>query len=325
MSWRATDNLRCYIQDALLPEMRLPPSARNIDLRHALDVQLQRCRRLKAIHRLDLSSFNEYVSSWTEHHIPCVSLGVEDEDSTSGERFSIPCPPYFDVPVLPLFRPKHVNGLLMWMDHYPLESLRRALHLLYPETKSWQFVYDNMGADRTVFRSLTWSENTQDQGHKLSYRSITVYVLPPWVLSAADIEQFAAHQPFPSTARGSDTCPTTGQQRLWGKLWDSCVSKDCPWFVISTYTHWVFGVFSEGWTAAFVSPVYSYDSHDPSVLEVLIFWFASAMGLPGGWQVPEVRIEPAYPRLQLTAVARDILAAGPPKALALSAIRYPGS
>lgn len=30
------------------------------------------------------------------------------------------------------------------------------------------------------------------------------------------------------------------------QLWDCCITRSCPWFVVSTYTHWVFGVFSNG-------------------------------------------------------------------------------
>lgn len=39
---------------------------------------------------------------------------------------------------------------------------------------------------------------------------------------------------------------------------------------------------------AFVSSVYSYNDQSPSIIEILIFWLISAMGLPGGWKIPEV-------------------------------------
>lgn len=88
-------------------------------------------------------------------------------------------------------------------------------------------------------------------------------------------------------------------------MWDQCFSNDCRWFVVSTYTHWVFGVFSNGemhvygkqtcmaytrmpdWMDVFVSPLYKHDSCNPTVLEIIAFWVISAMGGEGGWVPPE--------------------------------------
>ena len=30
------------------------------------------------------------------------------------------------------------------------------------------------------------------------------------------------------------------------KVYDVCVARDCPWFVLTNYFGWVFGVFSKG-------------------------------------------------------------------------------
>jgi hypothetical protein len=57
------------------------------------------------------------------------------------------------------------------------------------------------------------------------------------------------------------------------------------------------------YTTAFVSYPKAYNScgTETTVLESLVYWFASAMGIPGGWRaprVPEVRLQhpvPIYP------------------------------
>ncbi|KAG6333132.1 hypothetical protein ID866_5959, partial [Astraeus odoratus] len=71
------------------------------------------------------------------------------------------------------------------------------------------------------------------------------------------------------------------------QLWDTCFSSNCQWFVVSTYTHWVLGVFSAGWTDVFVTSVYKHDRRNPTVLELLLFWVISAMGCEGGWVPPQ--------------------------------------
>ncbi|KAH7916061.1 hypothetical protein BJ138DRAFT_1076251 [Hygrophoropsis aurantiaca] len=328
MSSRATDNLRHYIRNAHLPEMRMAHTAFSNPPDLLLSTQPSRCRNFMDVYTLNSFKFNKYVAVWSEKHIPNASLGVGDIDKLTGEYFSIPCLPQISVPLLPLLRPDNIDGLLMWMSHYPVETVRRALHILYPETDSWNFIPDNGGADRAIFRSLSWSQNAKDTGLTLRRSSINIYIQPPWVLSTADLEDFSTSQSvrpqlhvFSSEWPGiNPVYPSQGQQQLWDKIWDMCISKDSPWFMISTYSHWVFGVFSAGWTTAFVSPVYSWDSQDPSILELLLFWFISSMGLPGGWQIPEIRLEPAYPRQLPAAAAYDIAAAGIPKAMALSAM-----
>ena len=77
------------------------------------------------------------------------------------------------------------------------------------------------------------------------------------------------------------------------------------WFVLTNYNLWVFGHFSSGaccsllfalpslivfsgWTTAFVSPVFNYDSETPTVMECLTFWLASASQAPGSKAIPKV-------------------------------------
>lgn len=47
-------------------------------------------------------------------------------------------------------------------------------------------------------------------------------------------------------------------------------------------------LFRLGWTRGFATPVFQYNSTSPNILEGLIFWISSAMGLADGWHIPEV-------------------------------------
>jgi hypothetical protein len=71
---------------------------------------------------------------------------------------------------------------------------------------------------------------------------------------------------------------------------------------------------------AFVSSVYEYDSRSPTIVECLLFWLASAMGLPGGWKIPEVGFEDEYSLQEFPCSVYDIMAQHPQAAIALSQI-----
>lgn len=74
---------------------------------------------------------------------------------------------------------------------------------------------------------------------------------------------------------------------------------------------------TQGWTTSFVSPLYAFDSHTPTILELLVFWLISAMGYPGGFVVPEISHELAHRRQLLVATPRDISRDEPTEALAV--------
>lgn len=75
--------------------------------------------------------------------------------------------------------------------------------------------------------------------------------------------------------------------------------------MLTSYDNWVFGVFStgrlmvaivmgrlilvSGWTAAFVTGVYTFDMYNPTITEALTFWTVAAMRIPGCSSAPKVR------------------------------------
>ncbi|KAJ6547537.1 hypothetical protein B0H19DRAFT_1166187 [Mycena capillaripes] len=303
MSARGTDNLRCYLRETMLPVMlndvmapKMPPTGHKSHQNH-LKVRPQAWRRLETIYSLTDAAMTEVVTSWIDSHIPYTSLGIEDEDHSTGERLTIPSPPIFNIPFHNERRPTDIMRLSPWLDNLPLMTVQRTIHILYPETRPWGFVLcDENDSDRKIFQYFMWSLPTPDEGiaparlAEIGRKSVVVAFQPPWILSAQDIKEFSQCHSFPPFCGPGNAFPTPleSKDRLWAKIWDTCVAKNTPWFVLTSYNQWVFGVFSAGWTAAFVTPVYNFDASTPTIIEWLTFWVASAMRLKGWRAIPKV-------------------------------------
>jgi hypothetical protein len=103
------------------------------------------------------------------------------------------------------------------------------------------------------------------------------------------------------------------------QLWDICYARRAQYFVLTTYDDWILGNFSEcrsllthpyyhtltlvsiGWTSSFVSYPRKWHVKTPTILESLVYWFASSMNKTGGWipfSIPET-----VPQIAATGVA----------------------
>jgi len=288
----------------------------------SLNVLPERYRKLRLVHTINATLFSGIVSDWVEEFVPCKSLGVNDEDERTGERLTIPCEPFFSIVPLPLVRAEDIERVFVWVDMFPLESIRRILSLLYADSNLWKLLPCEEGP---FLKTSTWSYTKSDQGKTMfSQHALCLFLMPPWALSAKDLQEFTRGQSFPDrtsseSLRNKTQSTLRGMEWLWSKVWDTCICRNCPWFIVTTYTHWVFGVFSAGWTASFVSPLYAFDSCTPTILEVLVFWLISAMGNPGGFAVPEISSELVHRRQLLVATPRDISRDEPAEALAVLA------
>lgn len=106
--------------------------------------------------------------------------------------------------------------------------------------------------------------------------------------------------------------------------------------MVTTYNQWVFGVFSagftcslvkyfletheisSGWTAAFVTSVYHFDTYSPTIIECLTFWIASAMRLGSCCRVPQVGDDPDRGSLTVCTVYHVYYAMGHNEGAALA-------
>ncbi|KAF9520858.1 hypothetical protein BS47DRAFT_1286640 [Hydnum rufescens UP504] len=74
------------------------------------------------------------------------------------------------------------------------------------------------------------------------------------------------------------------------KIHDRCHRLGCRWFVVTTYNTWAFGVFSKGWTSAFITRPKPYCSVAPTILQCLVYWIQSSMDCSGKWDIDEVSV-----------------------------------
>ncbi|KAK7467104.1 hypothetical protein VKT23_004164 [Stygiomarasmius scandens] len=306
--FKATDKLRTYLREAALPKMEndrgAPPMPTPGHKSHLNDLKV-RPEAWRRLERMDA-------------HVPGISLEIEDEDSTTGEIFSIPCQEtIFHIPYSVERRPNNIQRLAPWIDKLPLMTVQRTLHVLFPEvTAKWEFrLDDDTDLDRKILQYFIWSlpwPNSQGLSprdiKRMERASVVVAFQPPWILSPQDIKEFARCRSFPAyRALGNAFAidELRSEERAWAKLWDTCVVRNTPWFVLTSYNQWVFGMFTQGWTAAFVTKVYEYNSFEPTIVELLTFWIVSAMGIASNFQCPKVP-EPVHLPPASVVPSRDV-------------------
>ncbi|KAF8198689.1 hypothetical protein K438DRAFT_2016154 [Mycena galopus ATCC 62051] len=311
MASRATDNLRTYFRKAILPEMvrdsnapKMPPPGQ---CSHHVNIQVapEHWRQLLEIRTVEAAwgiSLEAMAVSWIDNKIPKQSLAAEDLDSETGECFTVPCGPTFNIPPHIGRRPTDIMRVVPWIDYLPLMTVQRTLHLLFPQdTAKWNFslVVNDDERERKLFRHFLWSYS--GPGKPMVFTRLAISLATIWSLhssrrgsflnktslSFASAERRVLFPPF-SPTDGNSTA-LEAKERLWAKIWDTCVTAKTRWFVLTSYNHWVFGTFSEAWTIGFVSDVYCFDACAPSILELLMFWVVCAMRLPGWRDTPKVR------------------------------------
>ncbi|OJA18714.1 hypothetical protein AZE42_01261 [Rhizopogon vesiculosus] len=292
MTFQATDDLQGYLRDAVLPRLKLmhkPESTlhqRYNSRRTTLTVRAH-YRNLSNIIYLD-SAFDGLVNDWIEEHVPNRSLCLQDEDRRTGERFTVPSSPRFNIPELLLPAASDINRVCDWLDNFPLQTVQRTFHIMFPATKDWGFMtLDEHGCNDDIFKKFYWTDVNGDHPD-IHDASVVVACQPPWLMSDELLWQFTQLKSLPE----GNMRTLRGKERLWGNLWDTCVHKQTPFFVLTSYRQWVFGMFSRGWTTAFVSPVMDAQSRSPTVMHALLYWLGSALHAPGGFVQPVEVAEP---------------------------------
>ncbi|KAI9509358.1 hypothetical protein F5148DRAFT_1012380 [Russula earlei] len=257
--------------------------------------------------------------------VPDYPLEGDVRDPETGNAIVIPCNPTFDIPQSHMIPPSDIDRFASWLVYLPLQTAERAMHLVHPDSKGWSFVAQTGDIDGADFRCYAWAHPPTSTGGRET--AAVVMVMPPWTLTPTDLQCFAAckeaRTQFPlfgdaGRARLND------DQRMWGKasqpiplLHDICVAKDSPYFVVTNYYGWVFGVFSKGWSVAVVGEVQAYGSQTPTVIEHLLFWLSSSMNKLGTYRRPEVGSEPVLPSEECPCLVYDVMTKNPRAALAL--------
>ncbi|KIY50881.1 hypothetical protein FISHEDRAFT_71192 [Fistulina hepatica ATCC 64428] len=304
---RATEDLRSYLRTSALPQLLLDRSAPELpppghkSHSNALAVRAEAYRdHFRDVFTID-KSLDRLVTNWVNNYVPSEPIEQDDMDPLSGEALTLPrVGQHVPTPK----RPSDLRRMTSWIEDFPLMTAQRVLHLIFPEdTRDYSFRFadeTHREPDFGIFSSYLWSTTLDMDGvlphirSELEGRQVLVAVQPPWVLSDADMDEFASARRFPRS-KGKDCAfpaDLQSKDRVWAKarhLWDACVSRNTHWFILTNYNSWVFGGFSLGWTTAWISGVYPEYFSSPTILECLVFWLASATQLPGGVTIPKVK------------------------------------
>ncbi|KAJ2916015.1 hypothetical protein MD484_g4381, partial [Candolleomyces efflorescens] len=301
-SWLQTNgipNLREYTTQATLPPLQyeqydslLPPPG-HVSHKNHLTIRPEAYRQLETIHGLAESVWMN-MGACLDSFVPQTHIRT---NTVSGDGLTIPYPLPKDPPGNLEGRPDHIHRLIPWIDRLPFATVARILHLSLPETCDWAFrpaAQSHIELDPELFSYYTWSPRTLPSDYSIAKamerKRMLVAIQPPWILTLRDLEQFAGSRCFPPfVVPGPEDFPSySSKDRLWAKMWDACVREKLHFFVLTSYTHWVFGFFSKGYTQAWTTDILPFDSQSPTIIEALTYWVASAMRLPGGILPPKV-------------------------------------
>ncbi|CAL1704794.1 unnamed protein product [Somion occarium] len=290
---RAPSNLQEYISKAILPSMaiascapQLPPQGHGAHRNH-LTARPEIWRRLEVLHSI-VPEYFDNVSKWyVGRYIPSNDLNVPDGDEVRGDQFTLRSEG-FDVQERMIGYPGNMDRVVRWVVEFPLLTVERTLHLTFQQTLEWTFdtSMSDLDVDRELFRTVCWTRTQVGETTKDAECALMVFIQPPWIMTPYELKSFSD-----CPGLRIDTETYKGKERTWSKVWDYCFRKKCHWFIFTTYRGWVFGAFSRGWTRGFATPVFQYNSTSPNILEGLIFWISSAMGLADGWHIPECNEE----------------------------------
>ncbi|KAH9842813.1 uncharacterized protein C8Q71DRAFT_734682 [Rhodofomes roseus] len=313
MSVDPLDKLRVYLSQVILPPMKLAPKAPALppsghhSHKNVLSVTPQHYRVLEKMYQIDFASFKKGAKEVLNMHVTQDKLQMLDPENV--ENVTMPCPPSFQLPAPSPKKPTNLEQLCRWISLFPLDSAQAVMHNVFPQTEDWTFSQVKSDIDEDIFQSYIWSPTATASGVTDGLGSVTVFVQPPWILSPKDFESFVSCDvlrrvdDFAHMDEDDKTYAYTSKERLWAKIWDECQRNGSHYFVLTTYWGWVFGVFTAGRTVGLISHVMSDSQSFPTILESLVYWLLSAMGIKGGWEVPEVA-EPFNPSVRNLPVPR---------------------
>ncbi|KAF8902111.1 hypothetical protein CPB84DRAFT_1776630 [Gymnopilus junonius] len=137
----------------------------------------------------------------------------------------------------------------------PLVTATRVLHSTYHDAQCSSFIRPAADDhDNSLFRYVAWATNEQDEREENV--SLIVAYQTPYTLTHQDLKEFVSCKNSPRSfivisnqypnfdAHSKDKLPA--KYRLWGKVWDTCKARQCDYFVLTNYSHWVFGFLSKG-------------------------------------------------------------------------------
>ncbi|KIJ49272.1 hypothetical protein M422DRAFT_45172 [Sphaerobolus stellatus SS14] len=303
--WEPWHNLRHYLREAILAGMYLHRNAPQIDESHnvnqhfPLSIQPDSRLRLRYIIRYKGEVMNKRVLQFCEKYIPDTSIVNAETKGTLVRAAYIGVPAHsFPRIVPPTVEPVlNMDNLIRWMM-VPLLAAERIMTLVWPEeTKGYACMtvsrekLSRLATDRDIglCRPIWWQKmrsQGQDEDDDENFEStckLVVLSVLPWVLKPSDMQEFVRQGPFPIVEDPLAPPTYTRPQKVWAKICEHCMAKKCQFFIVSVYQGWVFGTFTDGFTKAVISHVIRYTDRNPSVMQWIVYWMASAIKLEGSY------------------------------------------
>ncbi|KAF9564660.1 hypothetical protein CPC08DRAFT_760073 [Agrocybe pediades] len=247
---------------------------RNLNVRH------ERGRCLETIHSIGYE-IEHLVRPWTKANISSTPDPSDALIYSETANYTLPqtLPPFY------IESPSDLDNMFSWLV-LAIITATRAMHRI---DRRWMtFLCESpvhADLDQNIFRYVVW----KNQGEKLTAvrDSVVLAYETPYTLTQREMQEFVECGAFP-VYDNLNVENLQSKHRLWGKIWDTCQTETCDWFILTNYTHWVFGAFSSGGRAAFVSSVIPYqnDAKSPTILEWILFWLSSAGGK--GYKIPTI-------------------------------------
>ncbi|KAG8950125.1 hypothetical protein FRC04_007980 [Tulasnella sp. 424] len=254
-------------------------------------------RELGYIQKIPMDEFCRLVKQFSIDHIP--EVGID----SNGKRVRTDDPGRRDVlkvvshqyrahdPFLSV--PNSEEGVRIWISQLALPTATRILHVSDPNTAAWTFSIVGGKGTGQLLSDYAWEKKPSPNSDDVTLRRLIVEAKAPWVMPLSELRRFADMEKLPTLAElqssgrsGKPNEKFTNEENAWAQIYDYCYGQGHHYFILTTYEHWVFGVFSLNYTSARVSDIIPYSSLEPSVLECITYWVQSSMFVPGSFEIP---------------------------------------
>ncbi|KAG9042601.1 hypothetical protein FS837_010659 [Tulasnella sp. UAMH 9824] len=196
-----------------------------------------------------------------------------------------------------------------WVRQVALETALCLLHETETEFHDWKF------GKATSKKGLSDVVLKRPKSAQFYEKKLLVEVKCPWTLPLKDMKQIlefhnglpnlseleaaddGGESPSSFKASSSEKGKKIGYnaaQKVLAQVYDYGQEQKHHFFIITTYEHWMFGVFSVDYTSAAVTDPLPYDHEGPTILQCIKYWLQSCLFLPGSFEVPEVSAVPNH-------------------------------
>ncbi|KAG8918705.1 hypothetical protein FRC01_001697 [Tulasnella sp. 417] len=282
-----------YASVATLPSMPWRPRRRAGSTSREPDNQ----RNLQSVLRIPTSKFFGKVLSYQEAR-------PASDANNFPRNLRVPHDDYPSVQSAGCFSPQSEEHVVSWVHQIALQTASAAciLHNTEPESKGWNFgkATSKQGLSDVVFKSVSSTRDAQPEVNRLLVEvkcpSSSTETLP-----LAEMEDIIKlHDGLPSLSEVEAACDElvlysgrikkpgyTPAQRVMAQVYDYCQEQKHHFFIITTYEHWMFGVFLQDYTCAAVTEPLPYDHKGPTIVQCITYWLQSSLFLPGSFEIPE--------------------------------------